>query len=104
MSLNGAPQQGLAFQQTAPVAPQYPFNTVVTWHSGIWPHKYAGCGSSFADKYRSSPYNFVVTTWIGELLERTTTQGSRFMAGTTSRAKVQSSQEVFTFQQPCTFR
>ena len=68
----GAPQQGLAFQQTAPVAPQYPFSTVVTWHSGMPPHKYEvvvlkpcvknfyGRGSLFADKYRSSPYNLVV--------------------------------------------
>ena len=72
ISLCGAPQQVLAFQQTAPVAPQYLFNTVVTRHSGMWPHKYAevvlqpcvknclGCGSSFADKYRNSPYNLVV--------------------------------------------
>ncbi|CAH3114810.1 unnamed protein product [Pocillopora meandrina] len=66
-SLYRAPQPELAFQQTTPVAPQYPFNTVVTWHSGMWLHKYApyvkncdGCGSSFADKYRSSPHNFVV--------------------------------------------
>ena len=40
ISLYGAPQQVLAFQQTVPVAPQYLFNTVVTQHSGMWPHKY----------------------------------------------------------------
>ena len=68
----GAPQQGLAFQQTAPVAPQYPFSAVVTWHSGMSPHNYEvvdlkpcvkncyGRGTSFADKYRNSPYNLVV--------------------------------------------
>ena len=33
---------GLAFQQTALVTPQYPFSTVVTWHSGMSPHKYEG--------------------------------------------------------------
>ena len=67
-----APQQGLAFHQTAPVAAQSLVGNVATWHSGMSPHKYEvvtlkpsakccyGCGNSFADKYRSPPYNLVV--------------------------------------------
>jgi len=68
----GAPQQGLAFHQTVPVAPQHLLGTIATWHSGMSPQKYKvvvlkpcikncyGCGSLFAEKYRSSPYNLVV--------------------------------------------
>ena len=67
-----APQQGLAFRQTAPVAAQGLVGNVATWHSGMSPHKYEvvtltpsakccyGCGNSFSDKYRSPPYNLVV--------------------------------------------
>lgn len=69
-----APQQGLAFRQTAPVAAQGLVDNVATWHSGMSPHKYEvyvvtlkssvkccyGCGNSFAEKYRSPPYNLVV--------------------------------------------
>ena len=59
-----APQQGLAFHQTAPVAAQSLVGNVATWYSGMSPHKYEvvtltpsakccyGCGNSFADKYR----------------------------------------------------
>ena len=67
-----APQQGLAFHQTAPAAAQSLVGNVATWHSGMSPHKYEvvtltpsakccyGCGNSFSDKYRSPPYNLVV--------------------------------------------
>lgn len=50
--------------QTGPVAPQH-LGTTITWHHKVvvlkpYIKNYYRCGSSFAEKYRSSPHNLAV--------------------------------------------